>query len=94
VARRPDRRVLATLRMARTTAAHVLEAGDQLLPLSLPQHPDEHRSEHPVLLTVDQQLGEGAALRVAQNWPIRSVRSKSGSIRTCSSSARGAGPKA
>jgi len=29
------------------------------------QHPDEHRSERPVLLAVDQQLGEGAALRVA-----------------------------
>ena len=35
------------------------------VPLSLPQHPDEHRSERPVLLAVDQQLGEGAALRVA-----------------------------
>jgi hypothetical protein len=35
------------------------------LALSLPQHPDEHRPERPVLLAVDQQLGEGAALRVA-----------------------------
>jgi hypothetical protein len=33
-------------------------------PLSLPQHPDEHRSERPVLLAVDQEFGEGASLRV------------------------------
>jgi hypothetical protein len=29
------------------------------------QHPDQHRPENPVLLTVDQELGEGATLRVA-----------------------------
>ena len=35
-------------------------------PLSpLPQHADEHRTERPVLLSVDQQLGEGAALRAS-----------------------------
>ena len=34
-------------------------------PLGLPQHPDEHRPERPVLLAVDQELGEGAALRIA-----------------------------
>ena len=28
----------------------------------LPQHPDEHRPQRPILLAVDQQLGEGAAL--------------------------------
>jgi hypothetical protein len=28
------------------------------LPLRLPEHPDEHRSQRPVLLAVDQQLGE------------------------------------
>jgi hypothetical protein len=33
--------------------------------VSLPQHPDEHRSEGPVLLAVDQQLGEGTRLGVA-----------------------------
>jgi hypothetical protein len=32
--------------------------------VGVPQHPDEHRSEDPVLLAVDQELGEGAALRV------------------------------
>ena len=35
-----------------------------LLPLHLIKHPHEYRSERPVLLAVDQQLGEGAALRV------------------------------
>ena len=33
--------------------------------VGLPQHPDEHRSEGPVLLAVDQELGERAALGVA-----------------------------
>jgi hypothetical protein len=28
--------------------------------VDLPQHPDEHGSERPILLAVDQQLGEGA----------------------------------
>jgi len=36
-----------------------------LPPLHVPQHPNEHRPERPVLLAIDQQLGEGAALRVA-----------------------------
>ena len=36
-----------------------------LPPPHVPQHADEHRSERPVLLAVDQQLGESAALRVA-----------------------------
>ena len=36
-----------------------------LPPLHLPQHPNENCPEHSVLLTVDQQLGEGSALRVA-----------------------------
>jgi hypothetical protein len=30
-----------------------------------PQHPHEHSPERPVLLAVDQQLGEGPTLRVA-----------------------------
>jgi hypothetical protein len=33
--------------------------------LVLAQHPDQHRPKGPVLLAVDQQLSEGAALRVA-----------------------------
>ncbi len=33
--------------------------------IALAQHPDEHRPERPALLAVDQQRGEGAALRVA-----------------------------
>jgi hypothetical protein len=36
------------------------------LPLCLPQHADEHRPKRPVLLAVDQQLGESAALWVAE----------------------------
>ena len=67
------------------------------LPLSLlaglPQHPDEHRPKRPILLAVDQELGEGATLRVAPDSPIRSARSKSGSMRTWSSSARGSRPE-
>jgi hypothetical protein len=58
--------------------------------LSFSEHSHQHRPEYPVLLAVDQQLGEGAALWVAQNSPIRSARSKSGSMRTWSSSARAA----
>jgi hypothetical protein len=40
--------------------------------VSPPAHPDQHRSECPVLLAVDQQLGEGAALRVAPelSYPV------------------------
>jgi hypothetical protein len=30
--------------------------------VSLAQHPDSHRSKRPILLAVDQQLSEGAAL--------------------------------
>ena len=32
---------------------------------SLPQHLDQDGAEHTILLAVDQQVGEGAALRVA-----------------------------
>jgi hypothetical protein len=33
--------------------------------VGLPQHADEHRPKDPVLLAVDQQLGEGPTLWVA-----------------------------
>jgi hypothetical protein len=33
--------------------------------IALAQDPDEHRPERPALLAVDQQRGDGAALRVA-----------------------------
>ena len=36
-----------------------------LSPLVLSQHPDEHSPPRPILLAVDQQLGEGAGLRIA-----------------------------
>ena len=45
------------------------------LAFGLPQHPDEHRPERPILLAVDQQLGEGARFGFPQNSPIRSARS-------------------
>ena len=35
------------------------------VPLSLPQHPNQHRAKRLVLLAVDQELGERAALGVA-----------------------------
>ena len=33
--------------------------------VGVPQHADEHRPERPILLAVDQKLGESATLRVA-----------------------------
>ena len=46
------------------------------------QYADEHSPERPVLLAVDQQLGEGAALRVGPELadPVGSL--EVGSIRT------------
>jgi hypothetical protein len=35
------------------------------LAAALSQHSDKHRPQGPILLAVDQELGEGAALRVA-----------------------------
>jgi hypothetical protein len=32
--------------------------------VGLPQHPDQHRPQRPILLAVDQQFCEGATLRV------------------------------
>jgi hypothetical protein len=52
-------------------------------PFGLPEHPDEHRPKRPVLLAVDQELGEGTALRVAPELsdPVGAVE-VAGSIRT------------
>jgi hypothetical protein len=49
------------------------------LAVRLPQHPNEHRPERSVLLAVDQELGEGAGLRVRLgrcpiHHPLRSRR--------------------
>jgi hypothetical protein len=33
--------------------------------VALPQHPDQHRPERSILLAVDEEFGEGAALRIA-----------------------------
>jgi hypothetical protein len=37
--------------------------------VSLTEHPDQHGTQYPVLLAVDQQLGEGAALWVTPEFP-------------------------
>ena len=42
--------------------------------LGLPQHPDEHRPERPVLLAVDQQLGRTLGPQGAQDSIVRSAR--------------------
>ena len=39
--------------------------------VGIPQHADEHRSKHPVLLAVDQELGEGPRRGVP---PVRADR--------------------
>jgi hypothetical protein len=54
-----------TSRMRYSTTAYPSARGFGRSLLMLPQHPDEHRSERPVLLAVDQELGEGPALREA-----------------------------
>jgi hypothetical protein len=45
------------------------------LAVGLPQHPDEHCPQRPILLAVDQQLGECARLRVPPELadPVGSV---------------------
>jgi hypothetical protein len=62
--------------------------------VGLSQHPDEHCPKRPVLLAVDQELGERLGGRIPRYEPIASTRSKWGSMRIWSSSARGAGPSA
>jgi hypothetical protein len=54
------------------------------VPVGLPQNADEHRSQHSILLAIDQELGEGAALWVAPELsdPVGSL--EVGSIRTWS----------
>ena len=54
-------------------------------PLGLAQYPDEHRPKRPVLLAVDQELGEDTALRVAPRT-LRSGRR----VRSRGASGRGA----
>jgi hypothetical protein len=50
---------------ARRKRANQTTAIATSLQLRLPQHPDRHRPERPVLLAVDQELVEGAAVRVS-----------------------------
>jgi hypothetical protein len=61
--------------------------------VSLAQHPDEHRPEHPVLLAVDQELGEGAALRIAPELTDPLGPLEVGEHQDANSSARRAGPR-
>ena len=49
--------------------------------IRLPQHPDEHRPERPILLAVDQQLRERAALRVAPELTDLGVNNRRGDAR-------------
>jgi hypothetical protein len=51
------------------------------LQLRLPQHADQHGPERPILLAVDQQLGECAVCGRLQHSPIHSAPSMSESIR-------------
>jgi hypothetical protein len=72
---------------------HTAEARRWLLGpvVALPEHPDQHCSERPVILRVDQELGEGAATdRTRSRRSARRDRGQ-GSLRTWSGSARGAG---
>jgi hypothetical protein len=49
--------------------------------LHLPQHPDEHRPKRPVVLAIDQEFGEGAALRVAPELTDLGVNNRRGDAR-------------
>lgn len=56
--------------------------------------PDDHRPEGPILLASVINSTKVRVFGLPQNSPIRSARSKSGSIRAWSSPARRAGPRA
>ena len=64
------------------------------LPVGLSQHPDEHRPEGPILLAVDQQLGESACLWAPPELadPVGSV--EVGEPQDVEQLDRGAGPRA
>ena len=47
--------------------------------VDLPQHPYQHRPERPVLLAVDQQLGEGAVSGLRHSCVLESARTTSAS---------------
>jgi hypothetical protein len=48
--------------------------GGRHLTVGLPQHPHQHGPQRPVLLAVDEELGEGAALWVAPESTVPAVR--------------------
>ena len=64
-----------------------IDYGRAELALRFPQHPDEHGPQRPILLAVDQELGEGARLGVPPELagPVGAL--EVGSMRTWSNSA-------
>jgi hypothetical protein len=58
------------------------------LAVALPQHPDEHRPERPVLLAVDQESGEGPRRRVPPSRSRSGRPVEVGSIRKSGASRR------
>ena len=53
----------STTRRANNPASLVLMAQYSIGDVAVPQHPDEHRPQRPILLAVDQEFAEGATLR-------------------------------
>jgi hypothetical protein len=51
--------VLTSRKRDTRESAHLSAMGSGQSRLTLPQHPDEHRPKRPILLTVDEELGEG-----------------------------------
>jgi hypothetical protein len=76
------------VRRGRRERRAVLLKGTSIASISrtvgLPQHPDQDRPERPILLAVDQELGEGARLRVPPIGADRvgAVESDSGAPRS------------
>jgi len=66
----PVRQMLAG---ARTPAATQLGSISSSTPLGVSQHPDQCRSERPVLLAVDQELGVTRPVAVRRGVPMRPV---------------------
>jgi hypothetical protein len=62
--------------------------------VALPQHPDQHRPERSILLAVDEEFGEGAALRIASELTDPVGALEVGEHEAWRGSAAGAGPRA
>jgi hypothetical protein len=71
---RPHARGRFALRRAEARAGHAAEDAESLRrtrAVGLSRHPDEHGPQRPVFLAVDQELREGAGLRVASELADR-----------------------